>query len=68
VASDVPVLRILVPGNAAGGAANLEIKGGIWLENGLAFVTTPGVGDTSATAVAANEVIVNLLYSFANVR
>jgi hypothetical protein len=61
-ASDTPVLRLLIPGNANGAGGVCAIPAGIQFSLGLAMLIVTGVGDTDATAVAANEIIVNLWY------
>lgn len=62
VGSDTPVMTILIPGNTAGAGANVEFANGIAFGTGIALAITAGVGDADTGAVAANEVVVNLLY------
>ena len=59
VGSDTPVMTIPIP---AGAAANVEFSQGIAFGTGLAFALTTGVADSDTAAVAANEIILNLLY------
>lgn len=60
LASDTPVLVIAVPGGDYGAGTNLPIPAnGLAFTNGLAIAITGGIGDTDATAVGANEVVVN---------
>jgi hypothetical protein len=61
-AADTPVLRLLIPGNTNGAGGVCNIPSGIQFSLGLAMLIVTGVGDTDATAVAANEIIVNLWY------
>lgn len=60
VGTDVPVLVLAIPGS---GAANVSFPAGINFTTGLAFATTTGAADSDTAAVAANEVIVNLIYA-----
>jgi hypothetical protein len=60
VGTDTPVLVLAIPGS---GAANVSFPAGINFTTGLAFATTTGAADSDTAAVAANEVIVNLVYA-----
>lgn len=60
VGTDTPVLVLAIPGS---GAANVSFPAGVNFTTGLAFATTTGAGDADTGAVAANEVIVNLVYA-----
>lgn len=60
VGTDVPVLVLAIPGS---GAANVSFPAGINFTTGLAFATTTGAADSDTGAVAANEIIVNLVYA-----
>ena len=60
VATDVPKMTFVVP--ASGQMINPEFGFGIPFYNGIAYVITGAVGDTDATAVAANDVVMNLGY------
>lgn len=60
VGTDTPVLVLAIPGT---GAANVSFPAGINFTTGLAFATTTGAADSDTAAVAANEVIVNLVYA-----
>lgn len=62
VGTDVPKLRILIPGNTGGILANHEITRGIQFNTGIAFALTTGAADTDTGAVAADELLVNLNY------
>lgn len=59
IGTDVPILTIGIP---AGAAANVEFNRGIGTNFGLGVGITTGVADTDATSVAANDVVLNLLY------
>lgn len=63
VGTDTPIMTILIPGNAAGAGANIEFKGGVWFNDGLGMGIVTGVADSDATAPAANEQIVHLMWS-----
>ena len=60
VGTDTPVLVLAIPGS---GAANVSFPAGVNFTTGLAFATTTGAADSDTAAVAANEVIVNLVYA-----
>jgi len=60
VGTDTPVLVLAIP---ASGAANVSFPAGINFTTGLAFATTTGAADSDTAAVAATEVIVNLVYA-----
>lgn len=62
VGSDTPVLTLPIPGNTAGAGFVLEPSNGIAFSTGIALALTTGVADSNSTAVAANEIVVNLLY------
>ena len=63
VGTDTPVLTLPIPGNTAGAGFVLDTGGmGIAFATGIASATTTGVADTDTGAVAANEVVFNLLY------
>lgn len=60
LATDVPKLTLVVP--ASGQMINPEFGFGIPFDNGIAYAITGAVGDTDATAVAANDVVMNMGY------
>jgi len=62
LASDTPVLTLLIPGDSAGAGANAEFTNGITFENGISIAITGAVADNDETAIAADEVVTNLLY------
>lgn len=63
VGTDTPVLTIPIPGNAAGAGVSIDTGGmGIAFATGIALAITTGVADADTGAVAANEIVVNLLY------
>jgi hypothetical protein len=59
LASDTPVLTIPVPATSK---TEIAIPSGIALSAGLAIAATGAVGDTDTTALAANDLIINLFY------
>lgn len=63
VGTDTPVLTIPVPGNTAGSGCTVFIPTGVdEFSNGIGIGIVTGVADNNNTAVAANEVVVNLFY------
>lgn len=62
VGTDTPYLRIPVPGNTSGILSNVEFEKGVAFSTGIAFAITAAVDDSDTTAVAANEVVINLFY------
>lgn len=62
VGTDVPVMVILIPGNTAGAGAVVEFSMGIPFATGIALALTTGVADADTGAVAANEIVINLLF------
>jgi hypothetical protein len=59
VGSDTPVLTLMVP---SGGGSNAFVPQGVAFSTGIAFAITTGAADSDTGAVAANEIVVNLLY------
>lgn len=63
VGTDIPVQTYLIPGNTAGGGTNIPIpERGIAFSAGIAWALTTGVQDSDTGAVAANDLVVNILY------
>jgi hypothetical protein len=62
VGSDTPVKTILIPGNAAGAGVVKNWDKGLEFSTGISYALTTGIGDADATAVAANEIVVNIDY------
>ena len=67
--TDVPVLTIVLPGAASAStpvavSVNQALTGdlGVLFNTGIAFALTGAVADSDTTAVAAGDVLVNLLY------
>jgi hypothetical protein len=60
VGTDTPVITLPIP---AGSAANMDFVEGIAFATGIALAITGVVTDADATAVAANDVVVNLFYA-----
>lgn len=59
VGTDVPKLTIPMPGGATG---HVSFPNPIEFDTGIALALTTGVADANAVAVAADEIVVNLLY------
>jgi len=59
IGTDVPVLTIPIPGGAA---ANVEFNNGIEFTLGIGYGLTTGVADADVAAVAADEIVINLLF------
>lgn len=56
-------LNIMVPGNTAGaGMVASEFSNGIYFPLGIGFTVTGSISDTTATAVAASSVLVNVIF------
>lgn len=63
VGTDTPVLTLPIPANTAGAGFVLDTGGmGISFATGIALAITTGVADADTAAVAANEIVVNVLY------
>ena len=63
VGTDTPVMTIPIPGNTAGAGFVLDTGGmGIAFATGIALALTTGIADSDTGAVAANEIVVNILY------
>jgi hypothetical protein len=61
VGTDVPVATYPIPAN--GGRIDFDSTNGISFALGLAYAITGAVADTDTTAVAANDVVGELLYA-----
>lgn len=59
VGTSTPLMTIPIPPVAA---ANVDFGRGITFNAGIALAITTGVADADTGAVAANEIVVNLLY------
>lgn len=62
VGTDTPVLTFPIPGNAAGAGFVIDTTMGISFATGIGIGLTTGVADADTGAVAANEIVVNVLY------
>ena len=62
VGTDVPVMTIPVPTNIQGAGIVIPIPNGVTFSNGIAIAITGAVSDSDTTAVAADEVVINLTY------
>lgn len=63
VGTDTPAMTLVIPGNASGaGMVAAEFSSGIAFGTGIGIGITAVVTDADTTAVATNEVVVNLFY------
>jgi hypothetical protein len=62
VGTDTPVMTIPIPGNTAGAGIVIDIPQGLAFATGIAAAITTGVADSDTGAVAANEIVVSILY------
>lgn len=63
VGTDVPVQVYTIPGSTTGGGVAVPLPPhGLAFSTGIAFAITAGAADSDTTAVALNEIIVNLGY------
>jgi hypothetical protein len=62
VGSDTPVHSVMIPGNTAGAGFSYSIPSGLVFGTGIAFAITGAMADADTTAVALNQVCVNLGY------
>jgi hypothetical protein len=63
VGTDTPVMTLPIPASTTGAGFVLDTGGmGITFSNGIAMAITTGVADSDTGAVAANEIVINLLY------
>lgn len=63
VETDVPVMTIPIPGNTAGAGIVIPFPHGVNFSTGIAYALTTGVADTDTGAVAANEIVVQVLFA-----
>jgi hypothetical protein len=62
VGTDTPVKTLIIPGNTAGAGTNIVFPTGIEFTTGIAFALTVEATDAGTTAVAANELVINIDY------
>lgn len=62
VGTDVPVHTIMIPGSTSGAGFSYPIPAGLQFSLGIGFAITGGMADADTTAVALNQVCVNLGY------
>lgn len=62
VGTDTPVMTLPIPGNANGAGFVLPLDNGVTFSTGIALAITGAVTDADTTAIAANDVVVNLFY------
>jgi hypothetical protein len=59
VGTDTPAVTLAIP---AGAAANVSLDNGVAFSAGIGYATTTGSADSDATAVAAGDIILNLIF------
>lgn len=57
-----PVKTYVIPGNTAGNGFTIEVSKGMAFSSGIGFTITAAMADNDTTAVAANEIVVNIDY------
>lgn len=62
VGTDTPVQVYAIPGAATGGGFTLSIPVGMEFTTGIAYALTTGITDADTGAVAASELLVNIVY------
>lgn len=63
VGTDVPKMTIAIPGGSTAGAIHSQsIPGGVFFASGICLALTTEATDAGTTAVAANEIVINLIY------
>ena len=63
VGSDTPVITFPIPGSTSGNGAILDTGGmGIEFTTGISYALTTGVADADTGAVAADEIVLTILY------
>lgn len=63
IGTTTPKMTIAIPGNAAGAGIVFMIDQGIAFGTGITYGTTTGAADADTGAVAANEIIVQVLFA-----
>jgi hypothetical protein len=63
VGTDTPIMTIPIPGNTAGAGLTIPFPVGINFSTGIAIAITGAVTDADTTAVAANDIILTLVYA-----
>ena len=63
VGTDTPKLTLVIPGSTTGAGSNISINPPVPFTTGIAIAITGVVTDADTTAVALNEVVVNLFYA-----
>lgn len=61
-ASDTVVKSIMIPGNTAGAGVVVPFPYAVAFSTGISFALVAGISNTDNTAVAANEIVVNIDY------
>lgn len=63
IGTTTPKMTIPIPGNAAGAGLVFTTEHGIAFGTGITYGLTTGVADADTSAVAANEIVVQVLFS-----
>ena len=63
VGTDTPKLTLVIPGSTTGAGSNVHFNPAVNFTTGIAIAITGVVTDADTTAVALNEVVVNLFYA-----
>ncbi|MEH1821522.1 MAG: hypothetical protein V7L31_20985 [Nostoc sp.] len=63
VGTDTPSMTIPIPANTQGAGIAIQFTSGVNFNTGIAIAITAGITDSDTTAIAANDVVVNLTYS-----
>ena len=61
--SGTPVMTLPIPASTTGAGFWIAVPQGIAFATGIAYDTTTGVADNDTGAVAANEIILHILYA-----
>jgi hypothetical protein len=62
VGTDTPVQVYAIPGATTGGGFSINIPVGMEFTTGISFALTTGITDADTGAVAASEILVNIIY------
>lgn len=61
--SDTPIARFAVPGNTSGSGFNITLPRGLRFVDGIAVRATVAAPDDNNTAIAANELMLNITFA-----
>lgn len=60
--TDTPVARYLIPANASGTGAVIEISNGLSFSTGIGYCLVTGIADNDDTGVSANAYLIDIGY------